>query len=139
VPVVEIALLRSLPLFAPLGAPSLEGLAHALSELEVPAGAIVIREGEPGDCFYVVAEGELDVGAAGRGLRRLGRGEAFGEIALLRDVPRTATVTCRTDARLYVLDKPTFLAGVASHPRASGEAERLVRERLPSQQATIAP
>ena len=139
VPVVEIALLRSLPLFAPLGAPTLEGLAHALSELDVRAGAVVIREGEPGDRFYVVAEGELDVGAGGRELRRLGRGEAFGEIALLRDVPRTATVTCCTDARLYVLDKPSFLAGVASHPRASGEAERLVNERLPSQQATIAP
>jgi MFS family permease len=139
VPVVEIALLRSLPLFAPLGAPSLEGLAHGLSELEVRAGTVVIREGEPGDRFYVVAEGELEAGAAGRRLRRLGRGEAFGEIALLRDVPRTATVTACTDARLYALDKPSFLSSVASHPRASGEAERLISERLPSQHATIAP
>lgn len=138
-PVVEIALLRSLPLFAPLGAPRLEGLADSLAELEVPAGTVVVREGEPGDRFYVVAEGELDVDAAGRELRRLRRGEGFGEIALLREMPRTATVTARTDARLYTLDKASFLAGVASHPRASGEAERLVSERMPSQQATIAP
>ena len=70
---------------------------------------------------------------------RIGRGDGFGEIALLEDVPRTATVTARTDARLYALDKPTFLASVTSHPRAVSEAERLVHERLPSKHATIAP
>jgi CRP-like cAMP-binding protein len=139
VPVVEIALLRSLPLFSPLGAPALEGLAQGLAELQAPAGTAVVREGEPGDRFYVVADGELDVSAQGRELRTLGRGEGFGEIALLENVPRTATVTARTDSRLYALDKPSFLASVSSHPRAAGEAERLVRERLPSKQATIVP
>ncbi len=139
VPVVEIALLRSLPLFSPLGAPALEGLARGLVELQAPAGTAVIREGEPGDRFYVVADGELEVSAQGRELRTIGRGDGFGEIALLENVPRTATVTARTDSRLYALDKPSFLASVSSHPRAAGEAERLVRERLPSQQATIAP
>jgi MFS family permease len=139
VPVVEIALLRSLPLFSPLGAPALEGLARELAELRVPAGTAVVREGEPGDRFYVVAEGDLDVSAQGRELRTIGRGEGFGEIALLENVPRTATVTARTDTRLYALDKPSFLASVSSHPRAAGEADRLVRERLPSKQATIAP
>ena len=139
VPVVEIALLRSLPLFSPLGAPALEGLARGLAELQAPAGTTVIREGEPGDRFYVVADGELEVSAEGRGLRTLGRGEGFGEIALLEDVPRTATVTARTDSRLYALDKRSFLASVSSHPRAAGEAKRLVSERLPSKQATIVP
>ena len=138
VPVVEIALLRSLPLFSPLGAPALEGLARGLAELQAPAGTVVVREGEPGDRFYVVAEGELDVSARGRELRTIGRGDGFGEIALLENVPRTATVTALTDSRLYALDKPSFLASVSSHPRAAGEADRLVRERLPSKQATIA-
>jgi CRP-like cAMP-binding protein len=138
VPVVEIALLRSLPLFSPLGAPALEGLARGLAELQAPAGTVVVREGEPGDRFYVVAEGELDVSARGRELRTIGRGDGFGEIALLENVPRTATVTALTDSRLYSLDKPSFLASVSSHPRAAGEADRLVRERLPSKQATIA-
>jgi CRP-like cAMP-binding protein len=139
VPVVEIALLRSLPLFAPLGAPELEGLAHGLAETHFAAGTAVVREGDPGDRFYVVAEGELDVDCAGRELRRLERGDGFGEIALLREIPRTATVTARTDARLYALEKARFLASVGSHPRATSEAERLVHERLPAPQATIAP
>ena len=131
--------LRSLPLFAPLGAPELEGLAHGLEETSVPAGTAVVREGEPGDRFYVVADGELEVDSGGRELRHLQRGDGFGEIALLRDVPRTATVTARTDSRLYALGKARFLASVGSHPRATREADRLVRERLPSPQATIAP
>jgi len=138
-PVVEIALLRSLPLFSPLAAPALEGLAHGLAGFDAPAGIDVVREGDPGDRFYVVADGELAVTREGRPLRTIGRGEGFGELALLEDVPRTATVTARTDARLYALDKPTFLASVTSHPRAVSEAERLVHERLPSKHATIAP
>jgi signal-transduction protein with cAMP-binding, CBS, and nucleotidyltransferase domain len=139
VPVVEISLLRSLPLFASLGAPELEGLAHGLEATSVPAGTAVVREGEPGDRFYVVADGELEVNSGGRELRQLQRGDGFGEIALLRDVPRTATVTARTDSRLYALGKACFLASVGSHPRATREADRLVHERLPSPQATIAP
>ena len=139
VPVVEISLLRSLPLFAPLGAPELEGLAHGLEETSVTAGTAVVREGDPGDRFYVVADGVLEVEAGGRELGQLHRGDGFGEIALLRDVPRTATVTAITDSRLYALGKARFLASVGSHPRATREADRLVHERLPSPQATIAP
>jgi CRP-like cAMP-binding protein len=98
-----------------------------------------VTEGEPGERFYVVAEGELDVTAGGRELGRVGRGEGFGELALLREVPRTATVTARTDARLYSLDKARFLANVAAHPSTAVQAERLVHERLPVPHATIAP
>ena len=70
---------------------------------------------------------------------QLHRGDGFGEIALLRDVPRTATVTARTDAACTRSARPTFLASVGAHPRAASEADRLVHERLPSPQATIAP
>jgi MFS family permease len=139
VPVVEISLLRSLPLFAPLGAPELAALANGLVESRVTAGTEVVHQGDPGDRFYVVADGELNVTCDGRELRRLHRGEGFGELALLRDVPRTATVTAATDSRLYALGKACFLTSVASHPRATVEAERLVDERLPAAQATIAP
>jgi CRP-like cAMP-binding protein len=102
----------------------------------VEAGEEIVREGEPGDRYYVVADGELEVSADGAAMRTLGRGEGFGEIALLRSVRRTATVTARTAARLYTLDREPFLAAVAVQPLA---AERVVAERLAAGQATIAP
>jgi Cyclic nucleotide-binding domain len=137
VPVVELALLRSIPLFAPLGPPELESLARELRPVEAAADEELVREGEPGD-LYVVADGELEVSVEGRPFRSLGRGECFGEIALLRSVPRTATVTARTDARLYALAREPFLAAVAAHPGTAIEAERVVSERLAAGQATIA-
>jgi MFS family permease len=126
VPVVEIALLRSLPIFAPLPAPELETLARALEPVELAAGTAVVREGEPGDRYHVIADGELEVSTG----TRLGRGEGFGSIALLRNVPRTATVTARTPVRLYALAGETFVAVVARHPASAHAAERGVREQL---------
>jgi Cyclic nucleotide-binding domain len=125
VPVVELGLLRSLPLFAPLGAPQLEALARALVAVQCGPGERVVREGDAGDRFYVVADGELEV-SAGRTLRR---GDCFGEIALLHDVPRTATVTAVTECKLYSLAREPFLAAVTGHPAARAEADRLVAER----------
>ena len=92
VPTRETALLRSLALFAPLSLVDVERLAANLEVPEVPAETIVIGEGDPGDRFYVVDEGELGVSVGGRPASVLGPGDGFGEIALLRDVPRTATV-----------------------------------------------
>jgi hypothetical protein len=130
VPVVEIALLRSLPLFAPLAAPEVEALARSLEPVDAPVGAAVVREGDPGDRFYAVADGELDVTQRGERVRTLARGDVFGEIALLRDVPRTATVTPTAPSRLYALDKEPFLAAVTGHPQTSAAAGALVGERL---------
>lgn len=126
VPVVELGLLRCLPMFAPLGAPQLEALARVLAPLSRPRGEVIVRQGDPGDRFYLVADGELAVSAGGR----LRRGDGFGEIALLRDVPRTATVTASTDVQLYSLAKEPFLEAVTGHPTARAEAERVVAERL---------
>jgi MFS family permease len=133
VPVVEISLLRSLPLFAPLGPPALESLARELAPRDVAAGTVVIREGDHGDAFYAIASGELAVSSGGRRLRLLGRGEGFGEIALLLDVPRTADVVAISDARLYVLGKNAFVTSVTGHPASAGEARRLIRERVAGQ------
>jgi hypothetical protein len=115
VPVVEIALLRSLPLFAELPAPALEGLAAALTPVEVPAGAVLIRQGDPGDAYYAIAAGELDARQDGRFLRRCVRGDGVGEIALLRNVPRTATVVAHTAATVYLLGREPFLTAVLGH------------------------
>jgi MFS family permease len=130
VPVVEIALLRSLPLFARLPPPSLEALARALTPIEAAAGDAVVNEGERGDRFYVVADGELEATSGGRTLRRLGRCDCFGEIALLNDVPRTGTVTAMTPSRLLALERDVFLSVVTGHPSAAEVAGSLVRERL---------
>lgn len=125
-PVVELGLLRSLPTFAPLPAPKLEGLARALEPVSFQPGEVVVRQGEPGDLFYIVADGELRV-STGRTLRRA---DGFGEIALLRDVPRTASVTAVTDVRLFALAKEPFLEAVTGHPVAHAEMERVVAERI---------
>jgi CRP-like cAMP-binding protein len=130
VPVVEIGLLRSLPMFAPLGPATLEGLARSLEPVAAPAGTGVIREGEPGDRFYVIADGEIAVSRSDGVTAVLRRGDGFGEIALLREVPRTATCTAATDASLYALEKDDFLAAVTGHPRAVEEAAQLVEARL---------
>lgn len=129
-PIVELARLRAMPIFAPLDAATLEGLARCLDPLEVAAGVSVVREGERGDLFYVVADGELDVTVGGEHVRSLGRGDCFGEIALLRDVPRTATVTARTAVLLDSLEGASFIAAVTGHDPSARAAGELVRGRL---------
>jgi len=130
VPVVQIALLRSIPLFAELPAPAVEGLAAALTPAELPAGAILIRQGEEGSGYYAIAAGQLDVIQDGRFVRRCGRGEGVGEIALLRDVPRTATVTAHTDATVYKLAREPFLTAVLGHAATQRQAHGIAEARL---------
>jgi CRP-like cAMP-binding protein len=89
-----------------------------------------MREGEPGDLFYAIADGELEVARDGTQVARLGRGEGVGEIALLRSVPRTATVTATTDAHLYALAKEPFLLALTGHPGAARAAHGVADARL---------
>ena len=94
VPVRALALLRRLPLFAGLSPPTLESLARSGVWQSVPPATVVIREGDPGERFFVLETGSLDVSRGGEFVRTLSSpGDGFGEIALLRNVPRTATVT----------------------------------------------
>jgi MFS family permease len=130
VPVVQIALLRSIPLFADLPAPAVEGLAAALTPAEAPAGTVLIRQGEPGDAYYAIAAGQLDVLQDRRFLRRCGRGEGVGEIALLRAVPRTASVIARTDATVYRLAREPFLTAVLGHAATQRQADSIADARL---------
>jgi MFS family permease len=130
VPVVQIALLRSLPLFAELPAPAIEGLAAALTPVQLRAGAVLIRQGDPGDVYYAIAAGELDALQDGRLLRRCGRGEGVGEIALLRAIPRTATVIAHSAATVYQLGREPFLAAVLGHAPTLRQADRIADTRL---------
>jgi MFS family permease len=123
-PVAEIALLRGLSLFAPVPPPALEGAARRLRLRQVPAGTTIIREGDPGDVFYVIVRGAVEVSQGGRPLRTLGPAESFGEIALLRRVPRTATVTATLDTELLALARDDFLLTLTGTPHAIAEAER---------------
>jgi MFS family permease len=104
---------RAVPIFAGLPLPTLERLAAAASRVRVAAGEAVFRQGDPGDRFYVVVDGELEISVDGRVVETAGHGDHFGEIALLRDTPRTATVTAAEDAELYALERDEFLAAVS--------------------------
>jgi MFS family permease len=130
VPEREIELLRNLPLFAPLPLATLEHLAARLERVPVVAGTEVTRQGEPGERFYIVGEGEVEVSVDGRAAATLGQGDYFGEIALLRDVPRTATVTARRETMLLALDRDEFVSAVTGHPASREAADAVVAARL---------
>jgi Cyclic nucleotide-binding domain len=125
-----LPLLTALPVFAPLPAPQLERLASQLEPVDVAAGNEVVRQGEPGDKFYVVERGRFRVTVDGAPAGELGPGDFFGEIALLRNVPRTATVTAVEDGRLQALDREPFLAAVAGHAPSARAADAVVGARL---------
>jgi MFS family permease len=124
------SLLRQHPIFAPLSDGTLEQLARRLEPVEVGTSTEVIRQGDPGDRVYIVASGELAVDVDGRPGAHLGRGEVFGEIALMRDVPRTASVRAVTDSSLFTLGRDDFLAAVTGHATSAAEADIVVSTRL---------
>src|SRR5262249_3698941 len=129
VPVVEIALLRSLPLFSELPAPAIEGLAAALTPVHLSAGTVLIQQRDPGDPYHAIPSGELPPIHEGQIRRRCGRGEGVGEIALLRAIPRTATVTAHTAATVYRLDPELFLTEVLGHAPTRRLAEHIAETR----------
>ena len=130
VPQVEIQLLRAIPLFAPLPAPSIEAIARQLDPLPVALGTVVVAEGDPGDCYYAVADGVLEVTRHGRPVGTLSRGDGFGEIALIRRVPRTASVTARSDVLLYVLGEEPFVMSVTGHAPTASVAGSIIEDHL---------
>lgn len=130
IPFREIALLRQIPLFAPVPAPALEAAAAALVPVTMSAGTVVIRQGEVGDRFWLVDTGEVDVDQDGSVIARLGPGASFGELALIRDIPRTASVVAVTDVALFALDREAFLLTVTASPRAAYEASAVAARHL---------
>ncbi len=129
-PTEALALLDRVPMFAPLPLAAKEQLAKSLVRVSVPAGGEVIAEGDAGDRFYIVGGGRLQVTRDGRQLRELTAGDSFGEIALLRDVPRTATVTASADAELYALGRSDFIDAATGHAAGRAAGDEIVRERL---------
>ena len=127
-----LELLQGVPFLAGLPAPTLEHLAGSLTALTLPSGSRVFAAGERGDSFYVIDDGEVEISAEGRRLAVCGPRAYFGEIALLRDVPRTATVTARSDVSLYLLHRDEFVAAVTGHAPSREAADAVVASRLSS-------
>ena len=130
IPDGALALLRESPIFAPLPEATLEALAGRLERRRVEAGDVIFNQGGPGDEFYAIESGQVSVAVDDQPVAELGPGEGFGEIALLRDVPRTATVTALTDVTLYALDREHFLGAVLGHAESRTAADTLVTRRL---------
>ena len=137
-PGTELALLRANEIFAPLPEPVLEGLTGSLVRLELPAGEQILRRGDAGDRFYLVEAGEVAVQPADGPARTLGPGESFGEIALLRDVPRTADVTTQTNVTLLALERDEFIAAVTGHAPSAEAADAVISDRLGTVRAGLA-
>ena len=127
-----LALLRQVPLFAPLELKSLERVAQQLVRIEVPAGDVLIREGDEGDRFYVIESGQMTASFEGSVLRQMGPGDPFGEIALLRDVPRTATVTADEPTVVLALDRADFLDAVTGNSEVNNRADDMISKRIPT-------
>jgi MFS family permease len=125
----QLALLRQNQLFAPLPLTALDRLAARMVPVAFGHGDVVMRKGDPGDLYLLIAEGQLEVTDEGRHLRTCRPGDGVGEIALLRRVPRTATVEAMTDVNAFAIDAPTFIAAV-SGPAAAAAAEAVTAERL---------
>jgi CRP-like cAMP-binding protein len=126
----ELDLLRKVSLLSLLPEPTLESLARALTRVEVAAGDVFIREGDHGDVFYVVESGTVEVTKEGRHVAHLGPGDYVGEIALLRDVPRTATVTATSAAVLQALDREHFIPAVTGQGEFRDAADAAIATRL---------
>jgi len=123
-------LLRTVPFFRAAPLPVLEQLSRRTDEDDVDTGTVVVRETEPGDRFYLVSEGAVTVSQDGRELTRLGRQSSFGEVALLLDVPRTATVTATAPTHLVWIERDDFLRAMRTVPAARVSADEVVQNHL---------
>jgi len=126
----ELAHLRRVPMLQPLPVPVMDHLARYLTRAHVPAGQAVFEQGDAGDRFYVIAAGEADVVGDGRCICTLGTSDSFGEIALLRSVPRTTAVRARTALDLYTLERDVFVPAVSGYRPASVAADAVISRLL---------
>lgn len=129
----NLAVIRATAMLAPLPVLAMEQLARAATRLTVPKGAEVIRQGDPGDRFYMIAAGLADVTVDGRRMATLGIGGSFGEIALLHEVTRSASVVARDDLELVVVDHADFLGALSIDPAAFDRGGEIATMRLHSQ------
>lgn len=129
VPADVLASFLQVPILAVLAPRIVERMARDAVVEQVPAGKSVVRQGDVGTRFYVISSGRVSVDIDGSEIRELGPGDWFGEIALLRDVPRTASITAMTDVSLWGIDRESFLASVTFVSRSVELAETHIRDK----------
>jgi CRP/FNR family cyclic AMP-dependent transcriptional regulator len=126
----KVDLLKRAPLFADLSKHELEQLAKVSEDMEVVAGRVLCREGEPAQEFFVIIEGEAEATKDGESLRKMGEGDFFGEIALIEDIPRTATVTATAPLRFFVLTRQSFWSMIERMPDVERKVLRALAKRV---------
>jgi CRP/FNR family transcriptional regulator, cyclic AMP receptor protein len=126
----KVKSLRQAPLFEGLSKKELTELARRSEDMELDAGTVLCKEGEIGQEFFVIVDGEVEVKRKGRRLGTRGAGDFIGEIALLEDMKRTATVTAKTPLHVFVLTRPTFQHLVNEHPAVERKILRTLARRL---------
>ena len=118
------------PFFEGLSRNELIALAKLTEDLEVDEGKVLTRQGESGSEFFVIIDGEVSVAKDGQEIRTMGPGDFFGEIALLEDTPRTATVTAKAPLRFFVLTRQAFRSMLAHQPELERRVLSALEERV---------
>ncbi len=126
----KVQALKRVPLFEDLSRKELTELAKVSDDLEVEPGKELTKEGETGQEFFVIVEGEIEVTSKGKRVALRGGGEFVGEIALLEDTPRTATVTATTPVRLFVLTRQDFRSLVDENRSVEQKVMRALARRV---------
>jgi CRP/FNR family transcriptional regulator, cyclic AMP receptor protein len=126
----KVQALKRVPLFEGLSKKELTELARVTEDLEVPAGEVLCKEGDTGQEFFVIVDGQTDITSKGKPVAARGGGDFVGEIALLEDTKRTATVTARTPLRVFVLTRQDFRHLVNSHPNVEQKVMRALAHRV---------
>jgi CRP-like cAMP-binding protein len=126
----KIQALGRAPLFEHLSKKELQELATVADDMEVEAGRVLVREGDTGREFFVLMDGEVSVERGGKDLGNLGAGDFIGEIAILEEIPRTATVTAASHLRFFVLTAQAFRSVVESYPDVGAKVMRALARRL---------
>jgi CRP/FNR family cyclic AMP-dependent transcriptional regulator len=127
---VKVSALARTPLFSGLSKKELTQLARMSDDMEIEAGHVLCREGEIGQEIFVIVDGEVEVTRKGKPVKRSGGDEFFGEIALLEDIPRTATVKAKSPLRVFVLTSRDFRRLVDSSPSVERKVMRSLARRL---------
>ena len=123
-------LIKGVPLFSAASKQELAEIASIADEIDLPEGKVLIKEGDTGREFFVLMDGEVEVERDGQSLGRRGAGDFIGEISLLEDIPRTATVTAVTSVRLFVLTAQSFRSVVEAQPEVENKVLRTLARRL---------